>query len=298
MKNGIYKDITIEEYHANDTHISATQIKQAKNSLKEFHWRQTGKIKNETKTCFDFGNAFELALLDRDQFSSKVAIMQDELWVAEALKEKPDLKSPKQSKSYQTAQSNFLSENQGKYIISGSGNESYETIEGMLESCYQDKVIQKLITGIETQLSLFWTDDQTGLNLKTRPDFCKAKKNVVVNLKTADCGEPDKFSKEMANYDYPLQACMEITGCVASGLMPKVDNYFWLVVEKKPPYNATIYEFAQDDIKWTMDCLDWVLRKISEARKKNFFPGYTDRADNQFGILTAKIPLWYQNQFV
>src|SRR5574343_1362278 len=107
----------------------------------------------------------------------------------------------------------------------------------MLSSCYQDKVIQGLISNTEYQLSLFWTDEQSGVRLKTRPDICKRKKNVIVNLKTTLDGSPEAFSKDINKYDYALQACIEWRGCVASGIMPTVDNYVWLVVEKVAPFN-------------------------------------------------------------
>lgn len=294
MKNGIYDNISIQEYHNNKTHISATGIKHAKASLKQFEWFLKGKFE-KTALHFDFGNACELALLDKIGFEKEVAIEQTALWIDMALKEKPELKVPKNSAKYKAEQSKFLADNKGKYIIPDVGKQSFEYIECMLESCYRDSTIQALIKGTEYQLSLFWTDPDTGLNLKTRPDICKRKKNVIVNLKTAIDGSPKAFSKDLANYDYPLQACVEIQGCVQSGLMEQVDNYFWLVLEKEPPFNATIYEFSQSDIVSSMDEYEYLIHKIAKAKDEGFYPGYTDRADNQHGILTANIPLYYRN---
>ena len=79
-----------------------------------------------------------------------------------------------------------------------------------------------------------------------------------------------------------------------TGLMETVDNYFWLVVEKVPPFNATIYEFAERDIAAVTDTLSYLLNKIKKAKEQNLYPGYTERATNEFGILTAEIPLWYR----
>jgi len=295
MEDGIYDNITIEAYHENKTHLSATQIKLAKRSLKELDWTRRGLIQQEQKKHFDFGNSFELALLSPVEFSEKVAILKDSQWVQEALKENPNLSKPRASGAYQKAHREFLIGREDMYKIPDTGQESYETIKAMLESCFADKIIQGLIRNTEYQLSLFWTDDETGLKMKTRPDICKRKKNVVINVKTVLDGSPKAFSKDLANYEYPLQACVEISGCQASGLMTSVDNYFWLVVEKLPPFNATIYEFALDDIKASMDELDYLKHKVVKARDENFFPGYSDRADNEHGILTAQIPLYYRS---
>lgn len=292
MKDGIYTDLSIKDYHTNKTHYSATQLKMAKKSLKEFGWYIQGKIKPIEGSHLDFGNAFELALLDRANFEKEVAIEQDALWIDKALKDNPKLSKPRASVVYKAECEKFLAENKDKYIVSG---ESYTALEHMLESCMQDAVVQKLIANTEYQLSLFWTDEESGLRLKTRPDICKRKKNSIVNLKTAVDGSPKAFYRDMANYDYPLQACIEITGCLKTGLMESVDNYFWLVVEKEAPYNATVYEFTKEDIEWGMDLLRYVINKTKRAIDENFFPGYSDQADNKFGIIQAQIPLWYKS---
>lgn len=305
IENGIHTDISIGDYHANRTHISATSIKMAKKSLALWKWMQSHP--QETKPHFDFGNSFELALLDKENFKKSVAIEQTEAWTKYAndkrLQEFTEKGLPEKYKPYSVVKSTnyykeksdaFLVDSSGKYIIPDVGPQSFECIECMLESCYKDSVIQKLIANTEYQLSLFWTDQETGINLKTRPDICQRKKNVIVNLKTIQDGSPSEFSRDLAKYDYPLQAAIEIRGCLESGLMDQVDHYFWLVVEKEPPFNATLYEFDKSDQQYSLDELDFLLRKIQKAREENLYPGYGDRADNQYGILTANIPLWYK----
>lgn len=293
MKDGIYTDLGINEYHGNDTHISSTNFKKARRSLKEFHWYQTHK-ETEQKSFFDFGNAFELALLDHDSFDSDVAILQSEYWISEALNEKPTLTVPKNSAKYKELKGKFLIENEGKYLIEDKGKESFETIEMMLESCYKDQVIRQLIENIEYQTSIFWTDETTGLKLKTRPDISKLNKNVIVDVKTTEDGSPEAFAKSIGNYDYPFQACMQIDGCQQSNYMISVDKFFWLVVEKNPPYNATIYEFDRSDIVYFMDEYNYIKENIRKAQLENNYTGYSQRADNKFGVLTANIPLWYK----
>ena len=294
ISNGIHTDISIKDYHANTSHVSATSIKHAKVSLKEFDWFRRGLMPKSDGLHFDFGNAFESALLDKEFFKKDVAIMQTEYWIAEAMAEKPDLKVPKNSKKYKDFESTFYNENRGKYIIPDTGLQSYEAIELMLESCYKDPTIRSLVEGTEYQLSLFWEDPETGLRLKTRPDICKRKRNVVVNLKTALDGSPKAFTKDLVKFDYPLQACVEIKGCIESGLMSQVDNYFWLVVEKTPPYNATIYEFDKADVDICNLELEWLLQKIKKGYDTGEWPGYTDAADNPHGILQANIPGYYK----
>lgn len=299
MKDGIYTDISIEDYHENKTHISSTQIKYAKTSLKHFEWYCNGKLTKEQTSAMGFGNAFELALLsENSEYLQRVAIRPEQDWIdaaneAQIIETGKPFEKPRSSKIYTALSKEFDELNKGKYHIQETGPESFETIENMLTSCYQDSIIQNLIKNIEYQLSLFWTDPETGVKLKTRPDICKRKKNVIVNLKTTLDGSPQGFSKDANKFDYFLQACIEIRGCLATGVIDKLDKYYWLVVEKVAPYNATIYEFAELDIAAVMDNLDFLLMKIAKARQESKWPGYSDRADNQYGVLTAKIPMWY-----
>lgn len=295
IPDGIHDNISIEDYHANRTHISATTLKYARESFKHFKWFRDGRITQENKPQFSFGNAFELALLDPNNgYLNSVAITDDSGWIDAALKESPHLVKPRLSATYQKLEREFLAANKGKYIINQTGKESFDAIEEMLSSCYQDKIIQGLIKNTEYQLSLFWTDPETGIKLKTRPDICKRKKNVIINVKTTEDGSPSGFSKDMTKYDYPLQACIEITGCLQTGLMDKVDSYYWLVVEKVPPYNATVYNFSEENIATVMDTLHYLLIKLKKCEEQNLYPGYSDQADNEYGILTASLPLWYK----
>lgn len=299
IEDGIYDNISIEDYHANRSHVSATTIKYAKKSLKHYQWFRDGRIAREDKSQFGFGNAFELALLAPAEYLEKVAVLPDDDFINEAQAiakrdGKQPFSKPRSSKYYQDKHDTFMFENRSRYIINQTGAESFETIEEMLSSCYQDSTIQDLIKNTEYQLSLFWTDPATGIKLKTRPDICKRKKNVIVNLKTTLDGSPQAFSNALNKWDYPLQAVIEASGCLQTNLMDSVDSYFWLVVEKVAPFNATIYEFNERDMAAVRDNLSYVLSRIKKAQDQNIWPGYGDAADNKFGILTATMPPWYR----
>jgi len=141
---------------------------------------------------------------------------------------------------------------------------------------------------------MFWVDEN-GLQLKTRPDICKSKKNIIVDIKTTIDGSPEKFSKDLANHDYPFQSVMQIDGCIKSGFMPQVDEYYWLVCEKEPPFSATLYKFEPEDIEFCMFEYERTKKNEAECLKTNVWPSYSQRADNKWGILSANIPLWYRN---
>lgn len=296
MDNGIYTELSIDDYHANKTHYSSSSLKHGKNSLKEFKAYIDGKYDKEGRVShFDFGNAFELALIEPERFVDEVAIWDESQIVKMIMTERPETKSVRSTKAYKDVKNAFYENNDSKYIIALEGDESYETIKVMLSSCYEDRIIQSLVKNTEYQTSVFWTDEKSGLNLKTRPDISKEKSGIIVDVKSTIDGSPRGFSRQMANLDYPFQACLQIKGAIEGGLMEKVDSYYWLVVEKVLPYSATLYEFAPDDIEMCMDELNYKLQRIGEGVRLNKFPAYSNEADNKYGILTAEIPLWYRS---
>lgn len=281
----VQNNLPIDEYHRGNEHLSSTALRKARKSLKLFKLYQEGYFEDEKKSHFDFGNAFELALLEPDSFDSQIVIYNED--------DRPEKDKGITSKINQDWKNNLYETS--KYVIKRAGRESFETIDQMLRSCYADAVIQKLLKNIEYQYSMFWTDKETGLKLKTRPDICRSKNNVIVDVKTALDGSPEAFSKAIGNNDLAFQAVMQIDGVVQSGFMEKVDNYFWLVVEKEPPFSATLYEFQPEDIEWAMDEYRYVLKVVKEALEREHYPSYSYRADNKYGILQANIPLWYRN---
>lgn len=290
MKPGIYTDISIDDYHNDKEWLSSSNLRIALDSIRHYWFSKNEE--EEKKSHFDFGNAFECALLEPDLFDQKVAIYDDREILEELAKNRPEIKSYGNTTEYRNWKKDFYSTNADKYIIERTGAESFETIEHMLDACYRDAVIQKLIKGAEYQYSIFWQDPETGLNLKTRPDVCRINRNVVIDVKTARNGSPDGFSRSIKDHKLHIQAIMQIDGILSSGLMPSVDKYYWLVCEKNAPFNATLYEFTEWQQERSYEEYRHLLKSVKEAEENNLWTGYGGWSDNKWGILEAPIKPW------
>ena len=294
IKNGIHKDISIDQYHDNKTHYSTSGLKFAAKSMKHFWYYKQGMFEQTRKSHFDFGNAVECSILEPDKFDDVVGVLPDFEYINEALSVNPKLKNPRASKVYKNLTDVFMIENKDKYIINDKGTtESLEVIEHILNEVYANKLVQKLIKNIDFQNSCFWTDKKTGINLKTRPDICKINQEIIVDLKCVRSTGPEDFNKTCANNNYFLQAIMQIEGVIKSGLMKDVKAYYWLVVEKDPPYNVTLYRFHKGDWEPMRDYFKFILHKVKGSADKDFYPGYSERSSNKWGILDVKVPTWY-----
>jgi hypothetical protein len=285
----IIKDMPLKAYHEESEHYSATGLKHALRSLKEMRYYLDGKLEEKRGKFLDFGNAFETKLLEPDEFKNNVAVFPAEKLKYDIQEMRPELKVVASSKEFKSVKDAFYAENSEKYIIEDYGMEGLKTLEEMEKSCRENPIISKLISQVEKQVSIFWTDEKTGVKLKTRPDTSRSEKNVIVDVKTTRDASPRMFSKQINDLNYWLQACLQIEGCLKSGYMEKIDGYFWLAVEKEAPFNAVLYEFAKEDIERKMIEVRLILDKIAESEKSGIWSGYESEASNNFGILKAKI---------
>lgn len=286
MRYQIIENLPIEAYHHEKPHknfLGSTAIKKASKSLLNYKYYMTSEQDQERKLHFDFGNAFELALLDTNEFAQKVAIFNAD--------ERPEPGKTFASKANKEWKMNFeaIADELNNYVIPKSGEMSSETIIEMVKACKLDPTISKLISVIDYQKSFFWQCPESGLSLKCRPDIAIHNKQSIIDVKTIDDASPLSVSRAISKFQYDLQAIQQIDGVQRCGYINKVDNYFWLFVEKKAPYHAQLYEFSLEDREKKMIEYSLIKKRIASAQASNDFPGYGEFANNNFGILTAKI---------
>lgn len=293
---GIY-NIDIDLYHADKSWISSTGVKHARKSMAEYRLFLDGYWDADKKSHFDYGNAMELYLIDPAGFADKVAVAPTHKWIEEALAENPKLVSPRASKTFKDLAAKFNTENADKYIIEEDGeSESFSALKIQATRCLSDQYISQILKGIEYQNSCYWIDPETGLQMKCRPDLVQKRSNVVVNIKTLTDASHDGFRRKAVEYDWPIQATIEIEGVIQSGLMPAVDHYFWLALEKDAPFNVQLYELNQSDLAVLRDEYQYILRNIKRCEETGVWPGYGAMADNKYGILQLNLPPWYKLQ--
>ncbi len=292
-KVGVY-NIDIDSYHADKSWLSSTGVRHATKSMSNYRLYLDGYYDGVNTDYFSYGQAAELWLIDQKGFNEKVAVAPEHEWIEEALADNPKLKSPRASKVFKDLQGAFEKENEGKYIIPAEGEQSFQSIQVQCARIKADKWMSVILEGIDYQSSCYWIDPETGLQMKCRPDIVNHKFNTVINVKTALDGSPEAFSRSLVQHDYPLQATIEIEGVLQSKLLDRVDHYFWLVLEKEAPFNVQLYEFDEADLLVMRDEYHYNLRRVKKATETNYYPGYNEFADNELGILTAKLPNWYK----
>lgn len=238
----------VQQILSGEKSISSSALKAAKKSTRDFLWYYNKP--KEKKTYFDWGNAVELYLIDKESFYKEVAIMDES-------------KKPEPLKDYRTKvnaewKEDFYKKNEGKYIISATGKESFEEIQ-YLEELAQKHPAYDLLLGKEYQKPFEWICPLTGLKRYARTDLYED--GLIIDIKT-DVDED--FARTCVKQDYYLQAYDQIQGAVESGAMAEVKQYLWFVLGKSAPYFVDVYALDLDALLRVEETYWSTLRRLKE----------------------------------
>lgn len=264
--------------------ISSSALKEAKKSTRHFLYYY--EKEKTSASHFDFGNAIELYLIDRENFGKKVVVFNEEALIKKVMDSNPAVSSPRATKIYKEAKESFDTENVGKYIINKTGPESMEIIE-IIANMMLDHPDIDLLFGGNYQDPFEWTCPRTGLKRYARTDIFKPDEEIIIDIKTdAD----DDFERTATKFDYWIQAYDQMVGAIESGKMKEVKAYYWFVISKKAPY---FIDFFKIDIEQ--------LLKVEESywstliRLKNDLSGNPDKIVwHKTPIQNIKVPNYYK----
>jgi len=225
----------------------------------------------ESAPHFDTGSAVHTLVLEPDLFDEEFAI-------APALN--------RRTKEGKKAWAEFMEENAGKILLT---REQYDEARRMADSILAVPLARQLLQGGTREKSFYWTDEETGLLCRVRPDYLRP--DILVDLKTTKDASNQGFTKTIANYRYYVQApyyCHGVKEATGGRVAP--EYMLFLAVEKTPPYPCNF--FVLDERSWRegerafRDGLNTLKRCMDE----NHWPGYGET------IKKASLPTWHDRQ--
>ena len=218
IKNTMIPDLSNEDYHLSDPY-SNSELSTIHKSLASYLYKKENP--DPPSTEMTFGSAFHTLILEPDKFD-------DEFVFVEA--------STRNTKIYKDA----VKEEEDRSVLLMS---EAQLLEAMKDSLMNHTIASNMFSGGEAEQSFFWTDPETGIRMKCRPDYLIEK--VVVDLKTARDASYDAFLKNVIAYRYFVQNPLYTDGInQVSGY--DVEKFVFVVVEKTPPHPVAIYQL--DDV--------------------------------------------------
>lgn len=209
----------------------------------------------ETKStpALVFGSAVHKIVLEPDEFYKEYAVKPDGI----------DRRTKEGKEAYEL----FLERAEGKTVIS---EEDYIKAVQMMKAAYKNPVAAELLQGTHEE-SFFWTDPDTGIDCKIRPDCLTTYqgKPYIVDYKTTDSCADGHFERSCNKYGYKLQAGMYCEGMMQTSFQDY--GFAFVAQEKAEPYAVRVYicspEFIREGydqfrtligtLKWCEDNRKW-----------------------------------------
>jgi hypothetical protein len=147
----------------------------------------------------------------------------------------------------------------------------YQILQAMTASLQKNKLAMQLIEKAEIEQSLYWTDPDTGILCKCRPDILRP--SLIADLKTAHDGSAWSFSKAIYEYCYHIQAAI-IQEALKNLNQKIIKDFLFLVIEKKAPYATAIYPLDQASLEQGHYEFKKLLADYQRCLKTDEWPDY------------------------
>src|SRR4051812_7514262 len=182
MKIGVFKGMPAEEYHAfraaNKSGLDAV----LRSPL--HYWAQFLDPMCEPRTetpSMRLGSAIHTATLEPDEFYKRYTIMPDDL--------------DRRTKEGKAKHAELLAT--GKKVLSASEAHAAARVSS---SVRQHPTAEHLFDDGDAETSIFWKDEETGVQCKARIDWLPRDYKFVIDLKSAQDARPREFARSCAVY--------------------------------------------------------------------------------------------------
>lgn len=254
--------------------LSASSIKAMAKSMA--HYKYAIDHPQEDSEALLFGRAYHKYVLEPSDFSSEFMVIP---------------KLNRRTKEGKEEYARLMLEADGRDIID---EETMQIIDDMRKVLYVTPFARKLLYG-QHEESYFWTDKESGVPMKVRPDsFGRiGEQHFIVDLKTCTNAETEAFMKDAIKLNYDIQAAHYVDGMQT--ITGKDFIFLFIAQEKKPPYAVNVLQadnMFMESGRQTRRALIEMYCKCVEKNEWPAYMGFNDEAE----INSLGIPNWLANQ--
>lgn len=282
----IEKNLSNEAYHADTTAISKSGLDAIDRSPAIYyalHRDPNRPVRVPTPAMFT-GTLTHCAVLEPQEWDTRYVMVP-----ADAPKKPTSVQLNAKKPSDDTIAAikywaDFAESTKGKEIVT---LEQHQQAFAMSESLRKLPEIRDLLAVGEAEVSARALDDDTGIQLRVRPDWLAPAGNgvIIVDVKTCQDASPDAFARSIANWRYHVQAAL-YTDVYQRAADVEVKAFIFAAVEKDYPYAAAAYMLTDDDIQQGRLAYKRNLRTYAECLRTDTWPGYST------GITLLNLPKW------
>lgn len=166
----------------------------------------------------------------------------------------------------------------------------HDQVQAMADAIRQHPIAGPLFTpGTgRAELSIYWTDRDTGVRCRVRPDWLKEMPGLAlaVDYKTCRNANPEAVSRAIRDYSYHQQDAFYTDGIWAA-LDPADVRFVFVFQSKTAPYLITVRELADQDRDIGRARNQRALRLYADCTATGIWPDWTGPVDE---IPTISMP--------
>jgi len=268
LPDGVHRDVLPRIYHERHLGVvSKSVLDLVRRSPAHYKAWLDGEAEEETSPALLFGQAFHCALLEPARF-------------AEEFVTAPEFGDLRKSDN-KAAKKAWCEQHEGLTVLDAyDGN----AIAGMVASVHRHPLASRMIRDGVSELTLKWTDGDTGLTCKSRLDYYVESLGMIVDAKSTLDARWEPFRRDMIKHGYEIQDALYRSAALSLGL--RVQHFVFLAVEKTPPYAVATYTLDEAGIASGFSKARTAIDTLAHCVKTSTWPGY------DVGIRTIDWPPW------
>lgn len=262
-----------DSYHATNG-ISASGLKAILQSPAHYYTEYELGQRPDPTPALRFGNIVHSAILEPRNFLENYKIQPDF-----------DRRTKVGKADYAAWMADLSPEN----IVMKAGEA--DQIVAMIKSIQSHPVALGLLKDGIAERSVYFTDPETKLLCKCRPDFLR-EDGRIVDLKTTTNASFGFFQSQIAKFEYHLQAAFYKHG-IQTAFDSEVREFVWIVIEKKPPYIPAVYIADETILERGRQLWKRAMKTYKRCIDSKTWPGYQFSEDaNRYEAQTISLPPW------
>jgi exodeoxyribonuclease VIII len=253
MKDGIYPDMTREQYDAQADRENWSRTKNIGRS--PAHYIHAMLEPRADKAAYRNGRANHTAVLEPEKFASTVAVWDG---------------GRRASKAWDA----FSEANADRDILTQA---EYEQLLGMQRAVRQHPIASKYLQRGRAEVSILWTCADPLMPGLVTP--CKSRLDYlapdwIVDLKTCRDASPAAFSRAAFNFEYHAQAAFYVDAVAA--VTGKRLPYIIVAAELAPPCVVQVYRLPEHVLAAGRERYRTLLARLAVCRREDRWGGYAE----------------------
>ena len=217
-------DVPAADYHRKELGVVSASILRKLTERTPAHYRAWIDEAEESETpALAFGRAYHCRVLEPELFAATYVVA-------------PDF-GDMRSGTNRAKRDAWLVDRPGVTLLSRA---DADLIEAMHAALMRDPEIAELFSEGDSEVTLRWTDEATGLPCKARADRWNRRRRLMADLKTTHDASEHGFGRAVVKYGYDVTCAHYSEGAKALG--EPVEKYVIVAQEKRAPYLAALYE--------------------------------------------------------